>query len=132
MKKKVFIILGVLVALVATYMLLFPGKNPFRSLKKLTSNSSGTITDPATAGTTPGAPNIPGQTSGFPLAQDVHTYKKSVATLQEALNYQFGSGLVVDGYFGPKTLRALKVLGYAQNDTLSWEEYAAIVDAAIQ
>lgn len=135
MSKKVFIILASLVAIVAAWLVIFPGRNPLTVLKAKTTDPA---QKPSTA--TPGivqngafAPNDPaqGQPAGFPIYPDVHTSRKDIAGIQMAMNDFFGSNLVVDGYFGPKTLAALKAYGFAANDFITYDEYTLILDLGL-
>lgn len=130
MRKNIFLVLGALVAIIAAWMLLFPGKNPLKMLKK----TPGPVKSPAPANPpapepngsfTPAAPPA-NQPAGFPLYPDTHTYKREIAILQDALNRMFGSTLAVDGYFGPKTLTALKANGFAQDGYLTYQENYSI------
>lgn len=133
MKKNIFIILGALVAIVAAWLVLFPGKNPFKLLKAKTPSPS-----PVSASGTPVATTTQngsftpptttaGQPAGFPITPDVHVYRADIAEIQKNLNHVLGSALVVDGYFGPKTLAALKAHGYAATGVLNYAEYNEIL-----
>lgn len=124
MKNKIFVGLAVLVALVAAWIVLFPGKTPWSYLKKKTiSASTGDTSAPATAITpAPSAPATKGA-DGFPVVYgDKGT---DVAAIQEGLNLKFGSNLSVDGIFGPLTRKALSAHGYS--DTITKAQYLEIV-----
>jgi len=129
MGKRTLIILGSVIALVAAWMILLPGKTPWSILKSQT---------PApTPGDTLAAPAIKnpivtrtaqGNPSGFPLKVDVYNYKKEVAEIQRAMNVYFNTDLVVDGLFGPKTLAALKANGLTYGEEVSYQDYLTIIE----
>lgn len=133
MKKKIFIILGILVALLAAWLVLFPGKNPLTASK-----AKAPAPEPGPAKSTPQAvaptngsftpvPPTDGQPAGFPISPDSHVYRADIAEIQKNMNDFHGSALVVDGYFGPKTLAALKAYGYAATGVLNFAEYNEIL-----
>lgn len=131
MKKSTLIILGSIIALVAAWMILLPGKTPWSFLKSKT---------PATVpGDVLAAPTIkngsltpPASTSGdpaiFPLKVDVYNYKKEVAEIQRVMNVYFNTDLVVDGLFGPKTLAALKANGLAYGEEITHQDYLTLIE----
>ena len=134
MKNKIFIILASLVAVVAAWLVLFPGKNPLTILKGATpglTNAPGqtpaTISDHTQNGSFTPAVETAGQPAGFPITPDVHTYRADIAQIQKNMNDFHGSSLVVDGYFGPKTLAALKAYGYCSTGALTYAEYDEIL-----
>ena len=131
MKNKIFISIAALVAIAAAWLLLFPGKNPLNILaaKKAAANPGATLK--ATIDTTNGAfkPTNPanGEPAGYPIYPDIHLFRKDIAAIQATLNDFYGSSLNVDGYFGPKTLAALKAHGFAQADCLSYKDFSDLL-----
>lgn len=128
--KKYLLIAAVILAAFAAWIAVFPTKNP---LKKWFGKPQAT---PAPDGAIKAQEIIlPGAgTSFFPKAQQTDypgfplnegsrgTY---VAKLQAALNDKYGSSLVVDGIFGPKTYKAVSAQGFAA-DGVSYSEYLLI------
>jgi len=128
MKKNIFIILAFLVVVVAAWLVLFPGKNPLTILKGATPcQTPATISDHTQNGSFTPAVETAGQPAGFPITPDVHTYRADIAQIQSNMNDFHGSSLVVDGYFGPKTLAALKAYGYCSTGALTYAEYDEIL-----
>ena len=123
MKKKIYIILAAVVAIIAAWLVLFPGKNPLSVLKGSTTGSG---TTPGTTAT--GSSGTSATEAGFPIEQNVSIVDQRVKDVQLTLNRVFGSTLDVDGKFGPKTLKALKAFGFAANDNISYSEYKELMD----
>lgn len=121
--KKIIIIISILLAAAAAWILAFPNKNP---LKKIAAKTPGNQPI-STNETIPGSfLPISGTTdmAGFPMSQGARG--QLVKALQSALNNKYGSGLVVDGIFGPKTYKALSSNGY-NADSLSYKEYLRLI-----
>lgn len=136
MSKKVFIILASLVAIVAAWLVMFPGRNPLTLLGGAKTTPAVPAAEPAQTGAVKNGAFTPkdpaaGQPAGFPIYPDIHTYRKDIAAIQGAMNDYFGSNLVIDGYFGPKTLAALKAYGFAPNGFITYNEYSVILDMAL-
>jgi peptidoglycan hydrolase-like protein with peptidoglycan-binding domain len=131
--KKALIILAVLAAAAAAWIVAFPGKNPFKNLfgKSATAGTPIPVTtaQPINTGTTVNGafqtqPVTKPDALGFPLRQgSTGTYVKA---MQAALNDRFGSSLVVDGIFGPKTYKAVSANGF-NADAVSYQEYQMIL-----
>lgn len=131
MKKHVFIIFAALVAIVAAWMLLYPGKNPLTILKAKKATTPA-ATPGAGVDTTNGAFNpakaAAAEPAGFPIYPDPHTYRRDIAAIQETLNATYGSSLLIDGYFGPKTLASLKAHGFAATDAISYNDFQLLLN----
>ena len=128
MKKKVFLIIGALVAVIAAWMILFPGKNP------LTILSAKKATTPAPASGTAAAPTTTAADSkGFPILADPHNFSGDVSRVQRDLNLYFilPEQLVVDGLLGPKTLAALRACGFAADGSLNYDDFSFITDREV-
>jgi peptidoglycan hydrolase-like protein with peptidoglycan-binding domain len=64
---------------------------------------------------------------GFPLSQG--SRGEYVKNMQRALNDRFGTALVVDGIFGPKTYKAVSANGF-EADAVTYAEYMEILGQA--
>jgi len=131
MKKKIFIGLAVVVALVAAWIVLFPGKTPFDFFGKKKSaipdttpgnSSQATSADTGNAINPDTRPTVK-DSEGFPVIYG--DTGNNVEAIQEGLNLKFGSTLAVDGIFGPKTKQALSAHGYS--DTITKAQWLEIV-----
>lgn len=135
--KKTFIILGLFVAVLAAYWIAY-GVNPVKKLigstgsptdaDKLADNLQSTETTKSPGG----AFNIPAATAkdayGFPLS--IGSTGEYVRKMQQALNANYGSELVVDGIFGTKTAKALSAHGF-NPDAIYWSHYYKILGIKI-
>lgn len=142
--KSIKWILLLAVAALAAYMIAFPDKwRGWFGLSTSTGTSTGTgagtvaVVGGSTAvnsstpisGTNTYASsfadkaNVVKDINGFPLVQGDTGDK--VKVLQAALNRNWGSALVVDGIFGPKTYKAISANGF-NADALSLKEYYQI------
>lgn len=135
MKKKIIITLSILVALVAAWLVLFPGKAPWKMFRKTTTlpETPEPTLAPSEEPKATGAKSPTGfisaakpaqDTNGFPL--QLGSRNDYVKNMQEALNKRFGSELVVDGIYGAKTEKVLKAHGY-NNGVIYYKHYFEIV-----
>ena len=138
--KNSLLMLAVLVAAVAAWIVAFPNKNPIKKVFAKPSTGGGatvpssiTPAQPVNAIKTgrsyPGSfvPQIPVDSSGkvgFPLMQG--STGQYVRNVQRALNERYGSTLVVDGIFGPKTYKALSSHNF-NADALNYQEYLILL-----
>jgi peptidoglycan hydrolase-like protein with peptidoglycan-binding domain len=133
--KKTLIILGLLAAVVAAYWLAY-GINPLKKIiggSSTGENTDTSATQAATATASPGgsfkiAPAPVPDATGFPLS--IGSTGQYVKNIQEALNKNYGSELVVDGIFGSKTAKALSAHGF-NPDAIYWAHYYKILDIKI-
>lgn len=134
--KKALIILTILFAMLAAWIVAFPQKNPFKTLfskdkQPATPGAIPITTAPQaikTGSQSPGSflPQTPISQDllGFPLMQgSTGVY---VRNMQAGLNDRFGSDLVLDGIFGPKTYKAISANNF-NADAVSYQEYKEIV-----
>ena len=132
--KKAVLIISLLAAAFAAFIVIFPDKNPLKKwLKRPAADPLTPATDPLTPGTTATDTRMPTPKSqpaadsyrlGFPLRQGSKgTY---VAAIQAALNKKYFTNLVVDGIFGPKTYRALSVNGF-NPDNVTFADYQKLI-----
>jgi hypothetical protein len=130
--KKVLIVLGFLLAILAAYWVAY-GVNPIKKLM------AGSATDeiPDTAADTviasPGGNFKPTaapvkDANGFPLS--IGSTGKYVENLQRALNTRYGSELDPDGVFGSKTAKALSAHGF-NPDAIYWKHYYDVLGVKI-
>lgn len=129
--KKAIIIISILAAAFAAFIVIFPDKNPLK--KWLTKSHTDPLNPktPLTTGTTATDTRMPERVTnseqyrlGFPLTKGSKgTY---VMALQAALNKKYYTNLVVDGIFGAKTYRALSVNGF-NPDAVTFADYQKII-----
>lgn len=139
--KKLKIILAVVVALAAAYILVFGNvKEVFAKSDGLDNADAGDVaiaggsTAPNTTQAVSGVNIISGSFAprtdvvkdalGFPLIQGDRGER--VEAVQRALNRNFNSALVVDGIFGPKTYKSISANGF-NAEALSYREYLEIL-----
>ncbi len=119
MKKTIIVVSVVLVLALAAYFLFRKPSEP-------------PITDPATGGggsDTGNKPTKPTEKNPMPLKIGSGWVAGSmqntlVKDIQDALNTKHNAGLVADGKFGPKTLKALLANNYP--GVIFWKQYSAI------
>ena len=136
MKKKTFLIIGAILLIVAAvYYYFFPGLNPLEvaGIKKVgVPKDPGTVsqedltTKTADNGAFVTAASVMHDENGFPLMPG--SRGEYVRELQKGLNRKYGSSLVEDGIYGPKTEKALSV-NHFQN-TVYYKQYYEILGIA--
>lgn len=129
--KKTIMIISVLAAAFTAWIVIFPDKNPLKKLLKKPGDTP--AQNPASQPINTGA-NNPGSfmppapdtkdLAGFPLSQG--SRGAYVSAMQAALNNRFGSALVVDGIFGPKTYKAISANGF-NADSVTYKTYLEIL-----
>lgn len=126
--KKAVLIISLLAAAFAAFIVIFPDKNPLKKwLKKPATdtddnNAAAPGSKPAATSQQPAAADS--YRLGFPLKQGSKgTY---VAAIQAALNKKYFTNLVIDGIFGPKTYRALSVNGF-NPDNVTFADYQKLI-----
>lgn len=119
--KRALIVLSILFAALAAWIIAFPDKNPFTKLfSKKSTSASGSVTVSADVSDT-----STNSTNYFPLKKGDVNYL--VAEMQRGLNDFWGANLTVDGIFGSKTYSRLAALGF-NADAVSSEEYIKIIN----
>jgi len=137
MKKTFIIIFAIVLLAAAIWYYMNPGKNLFEwlGLKKAAAAlgikgasvvpediSKGTVNNGSFVTAAP----IVQDASGFPLMPG--SRNSYVKEIQHALNTRFGSELVEDGIYGPKTEKALSAHGF--QSTVYWKHYYEILGIA--
>jgi hypothetical protein len=132
--KKALIIISVLIAGLIAWVVAFPSKNPVKKLfagnDEPAAPGSNMITLPTPGEAIPTGNIQTGTTDnmpGFPLSQG--SRGEYVKNMQRALNDRFGTALVVDGIFGPKTYKAVSANGF-EADAVTYAEYMEILGQA--
>lgn len=132
MKKTFIIIIAILLILAAAWYYFYPGVNFFEwiGLKKKAAPGEGATlipedvtTKPVNNGSFVTAAQVVQDKNGFPLMPG--SRNSYVAQVQQALNDRFGSSLVVDGIYGPKTQKALSAHGF--QSTIYYKHYYEII-----
>ena len=127
--KKTLIILGLIVAVLVAYWVAY-GVNPVKKLigGYSTNENNDTPVETETVKSPGGSFNIPAEPTkdayGFPLS--IGSTGEYVRKMQQALNENYGSELVVDGIFGTKTAKALSAHGF-NPDAIYWKHYYKIL-----
>ena len=130
--KKALIILSILAAAFAAFIVIFPDLNPLKNLFK---KGDGDNPDTGNTGNPPVVPPVvppvtgTGNQSGefrlgFPLSKG--SKGSYVSAMQTALNKKYNTSLTIDGDFGSKTYRALSVNGF-NPDSVTYSDYLKII-----
>ena len=131
--KKTFIILVIIAAAVAAWIVAFPGNNPLKRLFSSNSTNDGSELDKVLPNAEQPIPTENIQPGSFqpqtPITQDLLGFplmKGStgmyVRNMQAALNDRYGSDLVVDGIFGTKTYKSVSSHGF-DPDAVTYTDY---------
>lgn len=128
MKKSLIIIAAVLLIVAAAWYYMNPGKNILVSLgikkgaQPLPTDQE-SIKKLSDTQTVSAEGKVVQDERGFPLMPG--SRNEYVKNIQAALNDRYGSSLVVDGIYGPKTQRALSAHGY--QSTVYYKHYFEIL-----